>query len=168
MHKGLIRKGQRIWNRENSALCTRLISAFHESTLEGHSGMSATFQCIKKFFCWRGMKTELELFVRQCGICRKAKIEWHYPAGLLQPLPVPAGAWEDISMDFIEKLPQVRRFSHNYYGGGQISKYTHFFPLKHPFTTQGVAQVILDNVVKLHGLPKSIVCDRDKIFTSNF
>jgi hypothetical protein len=47
-------------------------------------------------------------------------------------------------------------------------KYAHFFPLKHSYTAQSVAAVFLDNVVKLHGLPKTITSDRDKVFTSTF
>lgn len=70
LQQGLIRKGQHIWVGKNLALRTKLISAFHESALGGQSGMSATFQHIKKLFCWRGMKAEGEMFVRQCLVCQ--------------------------------------------------------------------------------------------------
>jgi transposase InsO family protein len=50
----------------------------------------------------------------------------------------------------------------------RFTKYAHFYPLMHPFTAQSVASVFLDNLVKLHGVPKSIISDRDKVFTSNF
>lgn len=71
-------------------------------------------------------------------------------------------------MDVIEKLPKSEIFDTILVVVDRYSKYAHFFPLKHPFTTQGVAQLILDNVVKLHGLPKSFVSNRDKIFTRTF
>jgi hypothetical protein len=50
----------------------------------------------------------------------------------------------------------------------RFSKYAHFFPLKHPYSASSVATTFLNNIVKLHGLPKTIVSDRDKVFTSNF
>jgi hypothetical protein len=50
----------------------------------------------------------------------------------------------------------------------RFTKYAHFFPLKHPFTPQGVAQIMIDSIVKLHGIPKTIVSDRDTIFTISF
>jgi hypothetical protein len=71
-------------------------------------------------------------------------------------------------MDFIEKLPKSEGYDTIMVVVDKFSKYAHFFPLKHPFSAQVVAQVILDNVVKLHGVPQSIVSDRDNIFTSVF
>jgi hypothetical protein len=50
----------------------------------------------------------------------------------------------------------------------RFSKYSHFFPLKHPYTTSSVSQVFLDNIVKLYGVPRSIISDRDRVFTSSF
>lgn len=123
---------------------------------------------IKKMFCWSGLKTDVELFVKQCAVCQQAKSPKQYPSGLLHPLPVPAGAWQDLTMDFIEKLPRSEGYDTILVVVDRFTKYAHFFPLKHPFTAQGVAQIMVDSVIKLHGVPKTVVSDRDKIFTSVF
>jgi hypothetical protein len=106
----VIRKDQQIWVGENSALKTKIIVALHDSSLGGHSGTTTTYHRVKKLFCWPSLKTDVELFVKQCGVCQQAKSPKQYPSGLLHPLPVPTGAWQDLTMDFIEKLrTQVRR-----------------------------------------------------------
>lgn len=168
IHQGLIKKGNQLWVGHNSALRTKLISVLHDSALGGHSGIMATYQRVKKAFYWQGLKRDVEDFVKQCRICQKAKSEHVHPAGLLQPLPIPTGIWQDISMDFIEGLPKSDGYSVILVVVDRLSKYAHFFPLKHPFTASQVAQVVFDNICKLHGLPKSIVSDRDKVFTSTF
>jgi hypothetical protein len=82
-----------VWIANNSTLQTRLIAAMHSSVVGGHSGTKATYQRIKKLFYWKGIKADAENYIRQCQICQQAKHENIHPAGLLQPLPVPHGAW---------------------------------------------------------------------------
>jgi hypothetical protein len=88
------------------------------------------------------------------------------PAGLLQPLHIPQGAWLDISMDFIEGLPKSEGYNVILVIVDRFTKYAHFISIKHPFTAKIIAKAVYDNMVKLHGLPKTIVSDKDKVFTS--
>lgn len=114
------------------------------------------------------MRGFIKNYVQQCLTCQQAKPERvPYPA-LLQPLPVPALPWEMVTKDFVEGLPTSGRYNCLLVVMDKLSKYGHFVPLHYPFTAETVADAFLNFVYKLHGMPLSIVSDRDKIFTSKF
>jgi len=92
----------------------------------------------------------------------------HALAGLLQPLPVPEAIWVDISLDFVEGLSKSKGKDTILVIVDHLSKYAHFLALSHPFTTAEVAQLYLNHMFKLYGLPKTIMSDRYKIFLRNF
>jgi hypothetical protein len=71
-------------------------------------------------------------------------------------------------MDFIYGLPSSHGKTSIFVVVDHLTKYAHFCPVSHPYTASTIAQFFVDNIVKLHGVPQSIVSDRDKIFTSNF
>jgi hypothetical protein len=87
--------------------------------------------------------------------------------GPLQPLLVPTQAWQIVSLDFIEGLPTSDHYNAILVVIDKFSKYGHFIPLHHPFTATQIAKLFLDHVYKLHGLPQTIISNRDPVFTSN-
>ena len=101
-------------------------------------------------------------------VCQQFKYNASPYLCLLQPLPVLDKVWIDIAMDFIEGLSKSRGHSVIMVVVDRLSKYAHFLALSHLYTTLVVAQMFLDHIYKLHGLPQSIVSDRDKIFISRF
>jgi hypothetical protein len=165
---GVIRYKGKIWVGHNATLQTNLITSFHGLAIGGHSGIQATYQRLKKMFYWQGMKQDVQNFIKQCDVCQMAKHELCKYPSLLHPLSIPQSSWIDLSMDFIEGLPPSNRFSIILVVVDRFTKYDHFFPIKHPYTTSSIAHIFLDNVVKLHGVPQSIVCDRDRVFTRSF
>jgi hypothetical protein len=114
------------------------------------------------------MKQYVQNFIKQCDVCQMAKHELCKYLGLLQPLPIPQSSWTNLSMDFIEGLPPSNGFSVILVVVDRFTKYEHFSPNKHPYTALSIAHIFLDNVFKLHGIPQSIVCDCDRVFTSSF
>jgi hypothetical protein len=166
LNEGLIKKSGKVWIGANIALQTKIIQAFHSSPTGGHSGSQATYQRIQKLFCWKGLKNYVTSFIKQCQVCQQAKHENCKYSGLLSLLPIPSSSWQDVSMDFIG-LPLSNGYSVILVAVDRFTKYCHF-SLKHPYTAQSVAAVFLDNVVKFHGLPKTITFEMDKVFTSAF
>ncbi|KAK1683966.1 hypothetical protein QYE76_044814 [Lolium multiflorum] len=146
LNQGMIRLKGRLWIGANTALQTKLISAMHNSAVGGHSGITATFQRVKKLFAWKGLRT-----------ARGFELQWRI---------LFINAKYDITMDFIDGLPKSEGFEVIMVVVDRLTKFAHFVPLKHPYTAAQVARVFWDNIIKLHGVPFTIVSDRDKVFTS--
>ncbi|CAL5396342.1 unnamed protein product [Camellia sinensis] len=146
----------------------QIMEEFHCSAIGGHSGIDKTTKRIQRILYWKGLKNDVSKLVSECDICQRFKGENVKSPGLLQPLAIPNRVWSDISMDFIEGLPKSHGRFVIFVVVDRLTKYGHFMALSHPYTAEDVAQVFLDQVYKLHGLPSSIVSDRDEVFTSNF
>ena len=101
-----------------------------------------------------------------CDTCKRCKSENVAYLGLLQPLPIPNQTWTSMSMDFVEGLPKSKGRDSILVVVDRLTKIAHFIGLTPPYTAQEEARVFLDQVVKLHGTPKYIISNRDRIFTS--
>ena len=165
LRDGLLVFKDRIYLAPNSSLCNDILGQFHDTT---HEGVLKTFHRVRANFYWPNMRESIKNFVKECHVCQQHKAEQLSPAGLLQPLPVPRRIWEDISMDFIDGLPPSQGKTAILVVVDRLSKYAHFIPVAHPYIAVGIAQVFFDNIFKLHGMLKTIVCDRDSTFTSAF
>ena len=97
----------RIFLTEGSQLKKKILQASHDSPLSSHQGFTKTYRAIRERFSWKGLEEDVLLHVRECVVLQRNKGENNHPVGLLQPLPIPEGKWESISMDIIIGLPMV-------------------------------------------------------------
>jgi hypothetical protein len=165
---GLILFKDRLVVPTNSPLIAKILKEYHSSPIGGHAGVTRTLARVQAQFYWSKMKQDVKDFVAKCTICQQAKSLNTTPIGLLQPLPIPQQVWEDIAMDFITGLPNSFGFTVIMVVIDRLTKYSHFIAQKTDYTSKTVAEAFMSYVVKLHGIPKSIVSDRDKVFTSSF
>jgi hypothetical protein len=157
LRDGLICFRNRVWIGNNALLQSKITQALHDGAVGGHSGFYVTYHRIKKLFSWPGMKKFIKTWVAQCAVCQQAKTERVAYPGLLQPLQIPAGAWEVVTMDFVDGLPRSAGFNCIMVVVDKFSRYAHFVPLSHPYTAFSVATAYMKDIFRLHGLPKAIV-----------
>lgn len=141
------------------------MAAVHD---DGHEGIHRTLHRLHRDFHFPNMRRLVQDFVRACPTCQRYKSEHLHPAGLLLPLPIPTAVWADIGLDFVEALPRVNGKSVILSVVDRFSKFCHFIPPAHPYTAETVAQAFFADIVRLHGVPQSMVSDRDPVFTSTF
>lgn len=152
----------------SSSFIPTLLHEHHNTLMGGHSGVLRTFKRLAHLFYWPAMHKTVRDYVAACDTCQRAKYESLSPAGLLQPLPIPHRIWEDVSMDFVDGLPTSNHHTSIMVVVDRLSKSAHLVPLAHPYTSRSVAAKFIEFIVKLHGIPRSIVSDRDPVFISAF
>lgn len=143
-----------------------LIQVAHEAL--GHMGDARTEEYIRRFYWWPAMRGEIEAFCRSCGACQTSKVPRMKPAGLLKSLPTPSRPWGSIAMDFAGPLPKVDGKDYLWIVIDRLTSLVHLVPTRTTVTAPDLAILFLKEIVRLHGLPDSIVSDRDSKFTSHF
>lgn len=121
-----------------------------------------------EYFYWSTVRQNVGAWIRECNVCQQIKSEKTKYPGLLKPLQIPHEPWRDIAMDFITGLPKSKGFEVIWVIIDRFSRYGHFLALSHPISAKGLAQIFFDQIYRLHGLPETIVSDRDSLFVSEF
>ena len=164
-----LREGERMCIPDDPETKTILLQEVHDSALAGHPGLDKTYTRLAQIAYWPNMRKSVEKYVKSCHTCRVSKIQTSKPNGLLQPLPIPERPWTHIAMDLMVHLPKTDRQNDAVaVFVDRFSKAAHFVACRTTCTAQDLAELFFKNVVRLHGLPMSIVSDRDSRFCSRF
>jgi hypothetical protein len=152
----------------NSSMRELLVREAHGGGLMSHFGVRKTLDVLHEHFFWPKMKRDVERVCSRCVTCRQAKSRV-LPHGLYTPLPVPSAPWVDISMDFVLGLPRSRKGRDSIFVVvDRFSKMAHFISYHKTDDATHIADLFFREIVRLHGVPRSIVSDRDVKFLSYF
>ena len=153
-----------------ASLRRQFLQAVHDAPLGGHPGRDRTLELASRSLFWPNLARDVKLFVKRCDSCQRAKPANTDLSAPLQPLPPPSQRWEHVSVDFMGGLPPAGPLLADTVMTvvDRLTKRVHFIATHHTADAPATAQLFLDHVVRLHGLPKSILSDRDTRFTSLF
>ncbi|GJS49757.1 zinc finger, CCHC-type containing protein [Tanacetum coccineum] len=127
------------------------------------------YQDVKKLYWWPNMKADIAAYVSKCLTCARVKEKHQRPSGLLVQPAIPKWKWDNITMDFITKLPKLLQgFDTIWVIVDRVTKSAHFLPIRENDPFDKLARLYLNRIVARHGIPTSIIYDRDGRFTSNF
>ncbi|GJV27974.1 putative nucleotidyltransferase, ribonuclease H [Tanacetum coccineum] len=141
----------------------------HKSKYSIHPGSDKMYHDMKMLYWWPNMKADIATYVSKCLTCAKVKAEHQKPSGLLVQPDLPEWKWEKITMDFVTKLPRTAAgFDMIWVIVDRLTKSAHFLPMKETDSTERLARLYLREIVSRHGVPLSIISDRDSHFTSRF
>ncbi|GJR78499.1 putative reverse transcriptase domain-containing protein [Tanacetum coccineum] len=150
-------------------LRTVIMHESHKSKYSIHPGSDKMYQDMKKLYWWPNMKADIATYVSKCLTCAKVKAEHQRPSGLLVQPKIPEWKWDNITMDFVTKLPKLSQgYNTIWVIVDQLTKSAIFTPMKKTDPLDKLARMYLKEVVIRHGIPVSIICDRDPRSVSNF
>ncbi|GJX45958.1 putative reverse transcriptase domain-containing protein [Tanacetum coccineum] len=159
----------RSWIRCYGDLRSVIMHESHKSKYSIYPGYEKMYQDVKKSYWWPNMKADIATYVSKCLTCARVKAEHQRPSGLLVQPEIPEWKWDNITMDFITKLPRSSQgFDTIWVIVDRLTKSAYFLPIRENDPLDKLARLYLNRVVARHGIPASIICDRDGRFTSNF
>jgi len=163
------RKGQLVIPESMGYYKRAIIRELHDAPYSGHPGIAKTIKLVQKDFYWGSMLQDVKKYIQSCHSCQQNKSSNQKPGGLLQPLLIPERKWQVVTMDFIMSLPETDR-GHTaiLVVVDKLTKMVHLIPTTVHVTGEETARLYMDHVWKHHGVPESIVSDRDPRFTGKF
>jgi hypothetical protein len=168
-HQGVLWFNNHIVVPKDPQLRKQILDEAHLSKFSIHPGSTKMYQDLQQNFWWTRMKREIAKYVSECDTCQRVKASHLRISGTLQPLPFPSWKWEDISMDFIVGLPNTsQKHDSIWVIIDRLTKTAHFLPVHTTYSAKKYAEVYLDPIVRLHGVPKTIISDRGAQFIARF
>ncbi|KAI3815282.1 hypothetical protein L1987_14944 [Smallanthus sonchifolius] len=165
----ILKYKNRIWIPNSEDLRELILSEAHKSKYSIHPGTDKMYKDLKTHYWWPDMKASIAMYVSKCLTCAKVKAEHQKPSGYLQQPEIREWKWDQISMDFITKLP---RTSHGHDAiwviVDRLTKSAHFLPIREDYKMEKLARIYINEIVVRHGILLSIISDRDSMFTSRF
>nr|GFA95098.1 putative reverse transcriptase domain-containing protein [Tanacetum cinerariifolium] len=159
----------RSWLPFYDDLRTVIMHESHKSKYSIHSGSDKMYQDMKKLYWWPNMKADIATYVSKCLTYAKVKAEHQKPSGLLVQPEIPEWKWDNITMDFVTKLPKSSQgYDTIWVIVDRLTKSAIFTPIRETDPMDKLARIYLKEVVTRHGIPVSIISDRDPRFASNF
>ena len=159
----------RMWVPRIGGFREKILDEAHKSRYSIHPGATKIYQDLRKNYWWPGMKFNVMQYVGKCLTCAQVKAEHQKPYGKLQPLEIPEWKWEHLTMDFITKLPRTaKKHDTIWVIVDMLTKSAHFLPISENYTSERLAKSFIKEIIVRHGVPVSIVSDRDTRFTSRF
>ncbi|GJV53504.1 putative reverse transcriptase domain-containing protein [Tanacetum coccineum] len=150
-------------------LRTIIMHESHKSKYSIHPGSDKMYQDMEKLYWWPNMKADIATYVNKCLTCAKVEAEHQRPSGLLVQPKIPKWKWDNITMDFVTKLPKTSQgYDTIWVIVDRLTKSAIFTPMRETDPLDKLARLYLKEVVTRHGIPVSIICDRDPRFASNF
>ncbi|GJZ46479.1 hypothetical protein Tco_0594075 [Tanacetum coccineum] len=166
---GILCLNARSWLPCYGDLRTVIMHESHKSKYSIHPGSEKMYQDMKKLYWWPNMKADIATYVSKCLTCAKVKAEHQRPSGLLVQPKIPQWKWDNITMDFVTKLPKLSQdYDTIWVIVDRLTKSAIFVPMRETDPMEKLARMFLKEVVTRHGIPVSIICDRDPRFASNF
>jgi hypothetical protein len=162
-------KSDRLVVPNDAALRARILHECHDAPLSGHLGKDKTIAQVKRRFYWSSMDADIVQYVTSCDACQRNKPSHQSKMGMMQPLPIPDRPWSQVSLDLITALPRTAR-GHDaiVVFVDKVTKMVHYVATTTNVTAPQLALLMFDAVVKHHGVPDSILSDRDPRFTAHF
>ncbi|GJV16565.1 putative reverse transcriptase domain-containing protein [Tanacetum coccineum] len=141
----------------------------HKSKYSIHPGSDKMYHDLKKLYWWPNMKAIIAEYVSKCLTCSRVKAECQKPSGLLVQPEIPMWKWERITMDFVTKLPKTSTGHDTIWViVDRLTKSSHFIPIRATDSMETLTRLYIKEIVSRHGVPISIISDRDSHFTSRF